>query len=61
MAGSEAVDVSADVRGSARGWHQLQVAVLGFVGLCGVLQRGRPENPMWLQTLLPPQHWQCLP
>jgi hypothetical protein len=25
--------------------------VLGFIGLCGVLQRARPENPMWLQTL----------
>src|SRR5262249_32624270 len=23
----------------------------GFVGLCGVLQHGRPENPQWLQTL----------
>jgi hypothetical protein len=41
----------ADVRDSARGWHQIQLAVLGFVGLCGVLQRGRPENPTWLQTL----------
>ena len=51
MAGSDVLDSSADVRGSARGWHQLQVAVLGFIGLCGVLQRGRPENPMWLQTL----------
>jgi hypothetical protein len=51
MAGNDALDSSADVRESARGWHQLQVAVLGFVGLCGVLQRGRPENPMWLQTL----------
>ena len=51
MAGSDVPDSSADVRGSARGWHQLQVAVLGFIGLCGVLQRGRPENPMWLQTL----------
>jgi hypothetical protein len=40
-----------DVRESARGWHQIQLAVLGFVGLCGVLQRGRPENPKWLQTL----------
>src|SRR2546421_12292596 len=51
MAATDAVDSSADVRASARGWHQLQVAVLGFIGLCGVLQRGRPENPTWLQTL----------
>jgi hypothetical protein len=50
MAGTEAVE-SASTRDSARGWHQIQLAVLGFVGLCGVLQRGRPENPMWLQTL----------
>jgi hypothetical protein len=49
-AGSEARGPEA-VRDSARGWHQIQLAVLGFVGLCGVLQRGRPENPEWLQTL----------
>ena len=49
-AGSEFGDV-AGARDSARGWHQIQLAVLGFVGLCGVLQRGRPENPTWLQTL----------
>src|ERR1700760_4770984 len=51
MAESDGQDSGADVRGSARGWHQLQVAVLGFIGLCGVLQHGRPENPKWLQTL----------
>jgi hypothetical protein len=51
MAASDVLESSANVRDSARGWHQLQVAVLGFIGLCGVLQRGRPENPMWLQTL----------
>jgi hypothetical protein len=53
MAGTE-VPGSGDpagTRDSARGWHQIQLAVLGFVGLCGVLQRGRPENPDWLQTL----------
>lgn len=52
MAGTEAADSQyGDVRDSARGWHQIQIAVLGFIGLCGVLQRGRPDNPMWLQTL----------
>jgi hypothetical protein len=61
MAGTEAVgsepadpagvSAAAGTRDSARGWHQIQLAVLGFVGLCGVLQRGRPENPDWLQTL----------
>jgi hypothetical protein len=42
---------AADTRESARGWHQIQLAVLGFVGLCGVLQKGRPQNPVWLQTV----------
>jgi hypothetical protein len=50
MAATE-VSSGGDVRESARGWHQIQLAVLGFVGLCGVLQHGRPENPTWLQTL----------
>jgi hypothetical protein len=49
-AGSEARGPET-IRDSARGWHQIQLAVLGFVGLCGVLQHGRPENPKWLQTL----------
>jgi hypothetical protein len=53
MAGTEVAGSgdSAGTRDSARGWHQIQLAVLGFVGLCGVLQHGRPENPTWLQTL----------
>ena len=53
MAGTEVAGSgeSAGTRDSARGWHQIQLAVLGFVGLCGVLQRGRPENPDWLQTV----------
>jgi hypothetical protein len=39
-----------ELRSSARGWHGVQLAVIGFVGLCGVLQGGRPDNPMWLQV-----------
>ena len=39
-----------ELRGSARGWHGVQLAVIGFIGLCGVLQGGRPDNPMWLQV-----------
>jgi drug/metabolite transporter (DMT)-like permease len=39
------------LRTSARGWHGVQLAVIGFIGLCGVLQGGRPENPWWLQVL----------
>ena len=40
----------AELRSSARGWHDVQLAVIGFIGLCGVLQGGRPDNPMWLQV-----------
>jgi hypothetical protein len=40
-----------ELRVSARGWHGVQLAVIGFIGLCGVLQGGRPDNPMWLQVL----------
>jgi hypothetical protein len=40
----------AALRISARGWHGIQLAVIGFIGLCGVLQGGRPDNPMWLQV-----------
>lgn len=39
------------LRSSARGWHSVQLAVIGFIGLCGVLQGGRPDNPMWIQVL----------
>ena len=35
---------------SARGWHGIQLAVIGFIGFCGVVQDGRPDNPMWLQV-----------
>jgi hypothetical protein len=38
------------LRVSARGWHGVQLAVIGFIGLCGVLQGGRPDNPWWLQA-----------
>jgi hypothetical protein len=40
----------AALRVSARGWHGIQLAAIGFIGLCGVLQGGRPDNPMWLQV-----------
>lgn len=30
----------AQVQASARGWHSIQLAVLGFVGICGVLKSG---------------------
>jgi hypothetical protein len=39
------------LRGSARGWHGVQLAVIGFIGFCGVVNDARPENPEWLQQL----------
>ncbi|MEP6463709.1 MAG: hypothetical protein ABJC62_09920 [Frankiaceae bacterium] len=39
-----------DLRASARGWHGVQLAVLGFIGLCGVLEKGG-DNPRWLQII----------
>ena len=36
-------DAAAQEHASAREWHKLQLGVLGFVGLCGVL-RGDPAR-----------------
>ena len=41
---------SEQLRVSARGWHGVQLAVIGFIGFCGVLQDGRPETPTWPQV-----------
>jgi hypothetical protein len=41
----------AELRTSARGWHGVQLAVLGFIGLCGVLQRGDSPAPEWIQAV----------
>jgi hypothetical protein len=38
------------LRVSARGWHGVQLAIIGFIGFCGVLQDGNHENPTWLQV-----------
>ncbi len=40
-----------ELRSSARGWQGIQLAVLGFIGLCGVLQRGDAGIPHWIQIL----------
>ena len=41
-----------ELRTSARGWHGVQLAVLGFIGLCGALQSGSASTaPQWLQQL----------
>jgi hypothetical protein len=39
------------LRNSARGWHGVQLAVIGFIGFCGVVKDARPDNPEWLQQL----------
>lgn len=39
-----------ELRTSAKGWHGVQLAVLGFIGLCGVLQGAAGQGgPRWLQ------------
>ena len=35
---------------SAKGWHSIQMALLGFIGICGVL-RNAGDAPPWLQWL----------
>jgi hypothetical protein len=43
---------AATIQASAREWHRLQLAALGFVGLCGVLKGDAGQgHPMWLQSL----------
>ena len=45
-------DAAAQVHASAREWHKLQLGVLGFVGLCGVLRDDAGSGrPLWLQDL----------
>ena len=45
-------DAAAQVHVSAREWHKLQLGVLGFVGLCGVLRGDSGSGrPLWLQDL----------
>ena len=41
-----------ELRSSARGWHGVQLAVLGFIGLCGALTSGSDGGePDWLEQL----------
>lgn len=40
-----------ELRTSAKGWHGVQLAVLGFIGLCGVLQDAPAGAPRFLQVL----------
>jgi hypothetical protein len=36
---------------SARGWHTIQMAVLGFIGICGVLRTTSSPAPRGVQVL----------
>jgi hypothetical protein len=40
----------AELGRSARGWHGVQLAVLAFIGLCGVLTDSDPGDPRWLRV-----------
>jgi hypothetical protein len=45
-------DQLSELRSSARGWHGAQLAVLGFIGLCGVLQsQTSSAAPRWLEIV----------
>lgn len=53
QAQGQGADRLAELRVSARGWHGVQLAVLGFIGLCGVLQPDASDgNPGWLRWLV---------
>jgi hypothetical protein len=42
----------AALQSSARGWHGIQLAVLGFIGLCGVLQgNAGNDSPDWVRDV----------
>ncbi|MFJ4185002.1 hypothetical protein [Kitasatospora sp. NPDC089509] len=48
-------DTLEGLAGSARGWHTIQVGVLGFVGICGVLRPtggAAPASVQWLSASL---------
>src|SRR5262245_11034748 len=42
-------DPVSQLSASARGWHSIQMAVLGFIGICGVLRSGSGAGPSWVQ------------
>ena len=46
-----AQDRLAELRTSAKGWHGIQLAALGFIGLCGVIQTGDSAQPWALQVM----------
>jgi hypothetical protein len=40
-----------ELRASAKGWHTIQLAVVGFIGFCGVLKGEGSTAPHWLEAL----------
>ena len=50
------VDRLAELSASARGWHTIQMAVLGFIGICGILRTASsssaPRAVQWLAAAL---------
>lgn len=46
-----AEDRLAELRASAKGWQGVQLAALGFIGLCGVIETGDSTNPWALQVM----------
>ena len=44
-------DRLAELRSSAKGWHGVQLAALGFIGLCGVIKPGGSPAPEGVQAL----------
>lgn len=44
-------DRLAELRASAKGWHGIQLAALGFIGLCGVIKTGDSTDPWALQVM----------
>src|SRR3954452_22818063 len=39
------------LRASAKGWHTIQLAVVGFIGFCGVLKGEGSTAPHWMEVL----------
>jgi hypothetical protein len=48
---SEPDDSMERLSATARGWHQIQLAVLGFIGICGVLRSASTSTPRVIQIL----------
>src|SRR5215469_14083735 len=42
-------DRPGELSASARGWHTIQMAVLGFIGICGVLRTADSPAPRAVQ------------